>query len=130
MKIYRVQRYGDLMLTTAYLQGPKLDISVKLLVDIGSTYTVISEKIMRRIGATVANVQDMQWIMTGSREERLPRLRLARFDCFGQSIFNFPVLVHTFPGRVERHIAGLLGMDFLKQFPIEIRTQSYEIMIR
>ena len=130
MKIYRVQCYGDLMLATAYLKGPKLDISIKLLVDIGSTYTVISEKIIRRIGVAVANVQDMRWIVTGSCEERLPRVRLERFDCLGQSLSNFPVLVHTFPRRVERHIAGLLGMDFLKQFPIEIRTQSYEIVVR
>jgi len=125
-----VQRYGDLMLTTAYLKGPNLDISIKLLVDIGSTYTVISEKVMKRIGVAIANVQDMRWIVTGSREERLLRVRLERFDCLGQSLLSFPVLVHTFPRRVERHITGLLGMDFLKQFPIEIRTQSYEIVVR
>jgi predicted aspartyl protease len=111
------------MLTTVYLKGPKLDISSRLLVDTGSTYTVISEKIMRRIGVSVEAVQNMQWIVTGSREERLPRALLEQFNCFGQSLYNFPVLVHTFPQRVERHIAGLLGMDFLKQFPIEIRTQ-------
>jgi len=40
------------------------------------------------------------------------------------------VLVHTFPPGIRPYIAGLLGMDFMKQFPIEIRTQSHEIVVR
>ena len=75
-------------------------------------------------------MQDYRWIVTGSRVERLPRVRLDRFYCLGQSLENFPVLVHTFPPGIRPYIAGLLGMDFMKQFPIEIRTQSYEIVIR
>ena len=33
------------MLTTAYLKGPQFDISIKLLVDIGSTYDFWKEKV-------------------------------------------------------------------------------------
>ncbi len=118
------------MLTTAYISGPQMGVPVELLVDIGSTYTIISRSVIESIGLSVAGVQEVRLVITGSREERLSIVRLERLNCLGQSLQNFPVLVHTFPRRVERYIAGLLGMDFMKQFPIEIRTQSYEIVVR
>ena len=67
------------MVTSSFVRGPKLGVKAKLLVDTGASYTILSQQVIESVGISVVQVQDYRWIVTGSRAERLPRVRLDRF---------------------------------------------------
>ena len=129
MKVYKAQVFGQLMVTSAYIRGPRSDGHLKLLVDTGSVYTILERNILETAGYSLTSTKEFRFIVTGSKVERLPRLRLQRFNCLGKLIENYNVLSHDFPIEIGRYFDGLLGMDFLRRFPIEIKPQSYEIIL-
>lgn len=53
---------------------------------------------------------------------------MSKFNCLGKLLKNFHILAHTLPFGV--YVDGLLGMDFLNNFEIEIRIKKGEIIIR
>lgn len=125
MKVYKAQVFGQLMGTSAYIRRPQSDGHLKLLVDTGSVYTILTRNILEAVGYSPTSAKEFRFIVTGSKVERLPRLCLQQFNCLGQFIENYNVLSHDFPIEIGRYFDGLLGMDFLRQFPIEIKPQSY-----
>jgi len=130
VKVYKAQVFGQLMVTSAYIRGPRSGGHLKLLVDTGSVYTILKRNILEFVGYSPTSAKEFQFIVTGSKVERLPRLRLQRFNCLGQFLENYNVLSHDFPIKIGRYVDGLLGMNFLRQFPIEIKPKSNEIIVR
>ena len=130
MKVYKTQTFGQLMVTSAYIRGPQRDSHLRLLVDTGSVYTILKRNLLETAGYFPTSAKEFRFIVTGSKVERLPRLCLQQFSCLGQVIESYHVLSHDFPIEIGRYVDGLLGMNFLKQFPIEIRPQSGEIVVR
>jgi hypothetical protein len=53
---------------------------------------------------------------------------LSKFYCLGKSIKYFDVLAHTLP--FGTYVDGLLGMDFMNRFEVEIKIITGEILIR
>jgi hypothetical protein len=94
-------------------------------VDTGSVYTILKRNILEVVGYSPTSAKEFQFIVTGSKVEKLPRLRIQRFNCLGQFLERYNVLSHDFPIEIGRYVDGLLGMNFLRQFPIEIKPQSY-----
>ena len=128
MKIHRVGRIGALMVTTAYVRGPKSIAYPFLMIDIGSTYTIIRTKLLEDIGYTPASAATHKRIVTASKYENLPVVKVEQFNCLGVFTADFDVLAHTLPHGIP--VDGLLGMDLLRQFPIEIRPYRNEVVLR
>lgn len=128
MKIYRPHRFGELMVTKAYIRGPKGTATPRLLIDTGSTYTVIAPAILRSIGCDPATATQTVRIFTGSRPENPPYVKILQLSCLGQVVENMYVLAHSLPPEV--YVDGLLGMDFLRRFPIELRPYWDEVILR
>ena len=98
-----------------------------LLLDTGSAYTMISQEILESIGCSPAVPKRTQRIITGSGYEIVPVVLVNRFHCMGSLLENFEILAHTLP--FGAYVDGLLGMDFLGRFEIEIKLYSGEILI-
>ncbi len=126
MKIYRTRRNGKLMAVRAYLKGPEAEHFPRLLIDTGSTYTIIGKEILKAIGCSLATSSRQKRIVAASGYMDIPSVQVERFNCLGQHLENMFVLAHTFPSST--YIDGLLGMDFLSKYVLEIKPQSGEIV--
>ena len=110
------------------MEGPSGKAYPKLLLDTGSAYTLISQEILESIGCSPAIPKRTQRIITGSGYEIVPVISVTTFHCMGRFLENSEILAHTLPLGV--YVDGLLGMDFLGRFKIEIKLYSGEILIR
>ncbi len=128
MKIYKLERHGSLLMLRAFLEGPKGGTYPRLLLDTGSVYTIVAQEILENIGCSPAIAKKRQRIIAGSGYEIVPVVCLSSFHCLGRSLKGFEILAHTLP--VGTYVDGLLGMDFLSRYDVEIRISPGEIHIR
>jgi predicted aspartyl protease len=115
-------------MTRSFVEGKNGKAYPKLLIDTGSAYTILSQELLESIGSSPAAAIKRQRIITGSGYEIVPVVSVNNFNCFGRSVKEFSVLGHTLPMGV--YVDGLLGMDFLSSFNMEIRTKSGEIVVK
>ncbi len=128
MRRYRLERHGHLLMLKAFLEGPEGKAYPRLLLDTGSAYTIISQEILENIGCSPSMTKKRQRIITGSGYEITPVVCINRFNCFGKTLEDFEVLAHTLP--LGTYVDGLLGMDFMNRFEVEIKIRSGEIFIK
>jgi len=128
MKIYKLEKHGNLFMIRAYVAGPAGNTFSRLLLDTGSAYTILAKEILYSIGYNLGAAERSQRIITGSGYEMAPVVSVSKFNCLGQDLKHFNILAHTLPAGV--YVDGLLGMDFLSRFNIEIKISSGEIVIR
>ena len=128
MKVYKAEKRGSLLLIRAFIEGGSGKAYPKLLLDTGSAYTLISQEILESIGCSPALPKRTQRIITGSSYEIVPVVSVSQFHCLGSQLNDFEIFAHTLP--FGAYVDGLLGMDFLNKFEIEIRIYSGEILIR
>lgn len=126
MKIYKAQRFGSLMVIKAYIRGPDAVAYPGMLIDTGAAVTIIAQEILESVGCSPASASERRRIVTASGYEILPVVRINEFNCCGCLIKDYPVIAHTLP--FGTHVNGLIGMDFLKQFEIDIKPFSGEIV--
>lgn len=115
-------------MTRSFVEGENGKAYPKLLIDTGSAYTILSQEMLEAIGSSPATAAKRQRIITGSGYEIVPVVSVDSFCCFGKTMKDFSILGHTLPIGV--YVDGLLGMDFLSSFEVEIRTKSGEIVVR
>lgn len=111
----------------AFIEGPEGKAYPRLLLDTGYAYTIVSQEILENIGCSPAIGKKRQKIITGSGYEIVPVVCLSIFHCLGKSIVDFEILAHTLPSGT--YVDGLLGMDFMNRFEVEIKVGSGEILI-
>ncbi len=128
MKTYKTEKHGHLIMLRAFVEGPAGKVYPKLLLDTGSAYTILSQEILEVIGCSPAKPESRQRIITGSGYKIVPVVSVGNFSCLGKSLKDFRILAHTLPFGV--YVDGLLGMDFLNSFEIEIRIKNGEIIVR
>lgn len=126
MKIYRTLKVGNLMAVRAYVKGPEGEARPKLLVDTGSTYTVIAQEILELIGCPPVLWNKRRRVSTASGIEMLPVVEANLFHCLGQLTENMTILAHTLP--FGTYVDGLVGMDFLARFFFDIRPSKNQII--
>jgi len=128
MKLYKVQRLGSLLVVRSYLKGPEAAVYPRLLIDTGSTYTIVAQEILESIGCSPGLAKERMRIATASGYEMCPVVWIQQFSCLGQCIEDWYVLAHTLP--FGTYVDGLLGMDFMQSFPMDIRPFSAEVALR
>ena len=126
MKVYKIEKSGNLLFVRAFIEGPSGKAYPKILLDTGSAFTIISQEILESIGCGPPIPRRTQRIITGSGYEIVPIIQVMKFHCLGSMLENFELLGHTLP--MGTYVDGLLGMDFLTKFKIEIRIYSDEII--
>ena len=122
MKRYRFERWQNLIVVQAAVEGEH-DLTVaRLLVDTGSAQTMLSWQTLQAVGHDPAASRERRQISTVATTITVPQVRMRRSHCLGKVVENFPVLCHTPPFATGIH--GLLGMDFLRAFDIAIHVRQ------
>jgi predicted aspartyl protease len=114
MKLYHLVVRSGLLFTRAALKQQALLRVVTLLLDSGSSYTVLSWGIISSLGLDPGASTSQRPIMTANGELLLSEFTIEEFHALGQRLGHFPVLAHTIP--LGRQVHGVLGMNFLRQF--------------
>lgn len=122
MKQYRLEKVGNLFLTKAAVKGPEGTKVVRLLVDTGSTYTILPVEVLEAVGCSPTESHEHVKIITGSGTIIAPKVDVIWFQSFGQKISKFEAVAHTLP--FSGPIDGLLGMDFLVAVRAYINLES------
>ena len=127
MKRYRVDRIGNLLLTRAAVHGPGGTKVVRLLVDTGSSFTILPVEVLEAIGCDPAASREHARLITGNGIVIAPRVSVRWFNVFGQEIEGISVVAHTIP--FSEFFDGLLGMDVLTRLRAHIAVPQQIVIL-
>jgi aspartyl protease family protein len=127
-RVYQLQRHGNLLwLRAAVSRDDKNSIVIRLLVDTGSSFTVLSAQILERLGCNLNQPQNTTTIVTAGGVINVPMIVVPWFNCLGKRRKNFPVVALNLPAMAFTN--GLLGMDFLRDCQAVIAVEPGEIHV-
>jgi predicted aspartyl protease len=126
--MFSLQRYGNLLCLKASVRGPSGDPRVvRLLVDTGSSYTVVPVPVLRDIGYSTDDRGQTVSIMAAGGILRSPVIAVLEFNCLGQVAIDFPVVVMNVP--FNPLFNGILGMDFMTRYRSVIDLEKATIIL-
>jgi aspartyl protease family protein len=123
-RTYQLQRSGNLLFLKATVGShePSIEpILVRLLVDTGSSFTVLPSRVLADVGCDLQQPRTKVSIVAAGGVIQVPVVAVPWLNCLGQRVENFPVVVLNLP--LQTFTNGLLGMDFLNQFGAVIDTK-------
>ncbi len=127
-KAYRLLRYGPNLLAVQATIGSRQGgdfLRVRLLVDTGSSFTILPVQVLQNLGYDTGNPLRRQELVTGQGIIYAPVINVSWFNCVGQLIENFEIVAHNLPPNIR--INGLIGMDFFTRFQAVISVGDAEI---
>ena len=113
MKIYRLEKHGNLLYTTGAVKGNDVIVAAKLLIDTGSNYTILPYETLEKIGCDPSNRKPKIRILGANSTFLSPKIKVEWIHSLGFKFEDFPVLAHNLP--TEFYADGVLGMDFLSR---------------
>jgi predicted aspartyl protease len=126
--MFSLQRYGNLLCLKASVRGPSGDPRVvRLLVDTGSSFTVLPIQILQDIGYSTEAASRSVSIMAAGGVLRSPVIDVLEFNCLGQQATEFSVVAMNLPFNPVFN--GILGMDFMKRYRSVIDVEKAEIIV-
>ena len=105
------------IIVVAQIKGVNDMRSFQFILDTGASTTVISENVAIRLGFDLKNLKTGDRLMTAGGGIYSKLLELPKFSLFGTDFVNAEVNVIKFPPQITLLADGLIGMDFLLQFP-------------
>jgi predicted aspartyl protease len=120
----------NLIIVNMAIEGPdggELRI-LHAVFDTGSSSTIIPWDVAISLGYDPARVTQRRKIVTGSGVEYAPVITVRKLTAIGESISNINVLCHDLPE--DSKVDGLLGLNFLKHFDIDILFSKGTVDIR
>ncbi len=128
MTTYPLTQSGSLLYTNAALKGKNGVFHIRLLVDTGSTYTIMPWGHLAMSGLEPSLKVDSVQITAASGTIIAPRVRADWFSCCGLLLKSFPVIAHTLPSGLSS--IGILGMDFLRAAKSQIDVFNSQLSTR
>jgi predicted aspartyl protease len=115
---YTLTRVGKLLVTRAAVMGPEGTKVINLLVDTGSTYTILPVEVLESVGLSPTQSKEHERIATGSGYIMAPKVTIEKLDTLGRQFRRVITIAHTLPfgGTID----GLLGMDLLCRMKAKI----------
>jgi hypothetical protein len=105
------RRNGLLFVRAAVGDGVASPVIARLLVDTGSSFTVLSRRILQSASCEISSPQRLISITAASGVVRVPRLKVPLFNALGRSQMNWDIVALDLPSSAG--FDGLLGIDFL-----------------
>ncbi len=121
------RRNGLLFLRLAVAHHGNAPVIARLLVDTGSSYTVISRRILQDAGCDLAAALRQTPITTAGGIIRAPIVAVDSLSGLGRSVTEYPVVALDLP--VSAGADGLLGIDFLTLCGATIAVKTAQITI-
>lgn len=128
-RFYRLQRSGNLLFLKASVSRQEYEpITVRLLIDTGSSFTTLPMSVLDGLGVDVSQSNKRISIMTGAGMIQAPTIAVPRFNCLGLQVEDFTVLAVDLP--FNPLVSGLLGIDFLERCGAIINVRKAEIVLQ
>jgi predicted aspartyl protease len=116
---------GDLILVDAVVRGPSGRADVQLVLDTGAVLTTLAPSIAKSIGYIPATSIRPTVTRTAAADERGYLVQLMELSTLGVTA----PAVHVNVAELGYGIDGVLGMNFLLDFNIEIRPAERRILV-
>ena len=114
-----MERHGEVVIIQATLNNKR---SAKFVVDTGASYTLISNAVARDLAIDVGPTPKTLQFQTANGLIEAPVTSLESIAVGGMEIRNLPTAVHD--AVPDPQVAGLLGLNFLSNFRMDIDTQK------
>ena len=115
-----MERHGEVVIIQATLNNKR---SAKFVVDTGASYTLISNALARDLSIDVGPSPKTLQFQTANGLIEAPVTSLESIAVGGMEIRNLPTAVHD--AVPDPQVAGLLGLNFLSNFRMDIDTQKW-----
>ena len=114
-----IEKHGQVVIVLAMLNNKR---SAKFVVDTGASYTLISNAVARELAIDVGPGAKTLPFQTANGLINAPVTSLESISVGGMEIRDLPTAVHD--AVPDSQIAGLLGLNFLSHFRMDIDTQK------
>lgn len=102
--------------------------NVTVALDTGATITIIPSQVLIALGYDLLNPKQRVQLLTASGTAFAKRINVRRLTAIGETIEDIDVLCHDLPGNSP--IKGLLGLNFLRHFDVNISFSTGTIELR
>jgi predicted aspartyl protease len=106
------------IIVEAEVSGPVKATTTRLILDTGTTTTLIDSSVLIAIGYDPELVTQRVPVVTVDGTSLAPRIMLNRLSALGQHRLGLPVVCRDMP--MESGVYGLLGLDFLRETVLSI----------
>jgi clan AA aspartic protease (TIGR02281 family) len=113
-----IEKHGHVVVIQATLNNKR---SAKFVVDTGASYTLISNALARELSIEIAPTAKSLPFQTANGLISAPVTNLDSISVGGMEIRDLPAAVHD--AVPDPQVAGLLGLNFLTHFRMDIDTQ-------
>lgn len=128
MKRYHLEHIGQLLMTRAAVHGPKGTNVIRLLLDTGSSYTILPVEVLKAIGCDpIAGREDYARLVTGNGIVLPPRVSVEWLHVLGHQIEEWKIIAHTIP--FSEFFDGLLGMDVLTRLQAQLDVRKGTVYV-
>lgn len=114
-----MEKHGQVVVIQATLNNKR---AAKFVVDTGASYTLISNALARELALDVGPGASTLPFQTANGVINAPVTSLESISVGGMEIRDLPAAVHD--AIPDPHVAGLLGLNFLSHFRLDIDTQK------
>jgi clan AA aspartic protease (TIGR02281 family) len=114
-----IEKHGQVVVIQATLNNKQ---AAKFVVDTGASYTMISAALARDLAIDVGPNPKTLPFQTANGVIQAPVTNLESIAVGGMEIRNLPAAVHD--AVPDPQVAGLLGLNFLSNFRMDIDTQK------
>lgn len=127
-RLYHCSRYGNLLILKAAASSTTNTVrQFRLLVDTGSTYTMLRVNILEALDCDIKNSLRRIRTSAGGGIIEAPIVAVPWFNCLGERLKFFSIVAYTLPATT--FVDGLLGMDFLTLIQAVVYAKEGEIRI-
>ena len=117
-----------MILAIGRIFGPRGAWDFPMLLDTGSSITVIAPEILSQVGLDRTAVVEERIIYTHGGASKSPILIVPRFRAFGQEVRNLRIACEELPPQVR--VKGALGLNFLSHFDLRLNFCERYIELR
>lgn len=127
MAEFKLNPKQSIIICHGEIVGSRVELSLKMALDTGATYTMIPTEAAVAIGCDPLRPQRKIEIIMGSSIEYVPLITVPKFRAFGIEIKNMEVICHNLP--IPSPVEALLGLNFLKSAKVIINFSKNIIEI-
>lgn len=128
METFKYKSVSKLIIIEGKVEGKIGEIDLALILDTGSSCTIIRPEIISSIGYSPKEGIGFSKISSAIGKETGYMIQVNSFIVFDQKFENFIVDCHDLPSSI--HVDGLLGMNFLEHFIFTINPSKQEINLK
>ena len=119
-------RKRELIIVEARIDGPRGSTTRQLVFDTGAEATTLTPEVVEEVGYSPRDGHKPSKVHSAIGEEEGYWLHVAEFSALGVATPNFALQVFDLD---HDGIDGLLGMNFLRHFNFEVRSDAQRILV-